>query len=97
MFAGLWEVWKRPEDDEWMHSCTIVTVASNEDMADIHDRMPLVLEHDVWDRWLDPELQDREELEAMLHSGPEGTIEHYAVGKRVGPIKNDDAELIKSL
>ena len=61
----------------------------------IHDRMPVILESDVWDRWLDPDLQDRDELEAMLSSGIPGTLLYYPVDTRMGSTKNDDPSLIE--
>jgi putative SOS response-associated peptidase YedK len=30
VFAGLWEGWKDPTNDEWLHTCTIITGESNE-------------------------------------------------------------------
>ena len=60
-FAGLWEVW-RPKDDEGadeegaepLRSTTIITTSANEEMARIHDRMPVILPPSAWDAWLDP-------------------------------------------
>jgi putative SOS response-associated peptidase YedK len=49
-FAGLWEVWRNKDDpDEQLRSCTIITGAPNEKIAEIHDRMPVILP--AGDRW----------------------------------------------
>ncbi|HVB01644.1 MAG TPA: SOS response-associated peptidase family protein [Acidimicrobiales bacterium] len=91
--AGLYEFWRHPEG-EWPTSCTIITTSANANMP-IHDRIPVILESDVWDRWLDPEPQDRDELEAMLSSGTPGTLLHYPVDTRMGSTKNEDPSLIE--
>jgi len=40
VFAGLWEGWKDPANDEWLHTCTIITGEPNEFVREIHTRMP---------------------------------------------------------
>lgn len=52
-FAGLWEYWK-PEREEAVVSCTIITTTPNELMAPLHDRLPVILTNNLWDVWLDP-------------------------------------------
>ena len=94
VFAGLCDHWKAP-DGHWLASATIITTSDNPDMHEIHDRMPVILESDVWDRWLDPALHDRSELEAMLRPPPAGTLEHYPVSKDVGNVNNNDAHLLE--
>ena len=57
-FAGLWELWERPAVGP-IESCTVITTDSNELLHDIHDRMPVILPEDAYDRWLDPKRQDQ--------------------------------------
>ncbi|MEZ4572006.1 MAG: SOS response-associated peptidase [Thermomicrobiales bacterium] len=54
-FAGIWEHWTDPEGklETPLDSCAIITTQSNDEMAEIHDRMPVILEPEDWDRWLD--------------------------------------------
>jgi putative SOS response-associated peptidase YedK len=52
-FAGVWSRWTSP-DGELVDSFSIVTTAPNAIAAEYHDRMPLVLGPDLYDRWLDP-------------------------------------------
>ncbi len=92
--AGLWEVWRSP-DGRQLRSATIVTTASGPDMDGIHDRQPVVLEPDTWERWLDPLFDDRDELEGMLHAGPAGLLHHRPVGAEVGNVRNDGKHLIE--
>ena len=50
-FAGLWSVWHRGEPDE-LRSCTIITTAANPRIAEIHDRMPVILPREAEAPWL---------------------------------------------
>jgi putative SOS response-associated peptidase YedK len=52
-FAGLWSIWHGP-DDRILRSCSILTVAANEAVAPLHDRMPVILPADAEGPWLDP-------------------------------------------
>jgi putative SOS response-associated peptidase YedK len=93
-FAGLWELWWSP-DGRQRRSATIVTTVSGPDMDGVHDRQPVVLEPDTWDRWLDPRFDDRDELEDMLRAGPPGRLQHRPVGPEVGNVRNDGKHLIE--
>jgi putative SOS response-associated peptidase YedK len=50
--AGLWENWKNPKSGDWERTFAIITVPSNELVAQIHNRMPAILEPAGYDRWL---------------------------------------------
>ncbi len=63
-FAGLWEAWK--QGDEAVESCTIITTDANDFMRGIHDRMPVILQPDAHDEWLDPHNQDAARLNGLL-------------------------------
>src|SRR3970282_905859 len=52
-FAGLWEVWKSP-DDKLIRTCTIITTEPNALLKKIHDRMPLVLPPKAYALWRSP-------------------------------------------
>jgi putative SOS response-associated peptidase YedK len=52
-FAGLWEAWRDPAG-EALETCTILTTKPNSLVADVHDRMPLILRRENYDLWLDP-------------------------------------------
>jgi putative SOS response-associated peptidase YedK len=92
-FAGLYDHW-RNEDSE-IYSYTILTTSPNEVMADLHDRMPVILEPDDFDLWLGPGV-DTEELEALLKPY-EGKLEAYPISRRVGKPSENDADLIKKV
>jgi putative SOS response-associated peptidase YedK len=63
-FAGLWEHWLNksqlgPPD---ITSFTIVTCEANEDMTPYHDRMPVILEQQHYEWWLDAEAENTRAL-----------------------------------
>jgi len=59
-FAGLWERWQEPAS-EFIETCTILTTKPNSLVADVHDRMPVILRPEDYDLWLDPGI-------TMLHA-----------------------------
>jgi putative SOS response-associated peptidase YedK len=64
-FAGLWENAQHAASEP-LESCTIITTDANELAREIHDRMPVILNPEDYDAWLDPALDDRQTLEGLL-------------------------------
>jgi putative SOS response-associated peptidase YedK len=95
--AGLWEVWRDPlgPDDRsaWITSCAIITTTAGPDVASVHERMPVILEREAIEAWLDPS-EDVEVLEALMQPAPAGTLAHHAVDRRVGNVANDEPGLL---
>jgi len=53
-FAGLWEHWENSKGTgSEIDSCTIITTNANDLLKPIHDRMPVIVKPDNYDRWLD--------------------------------------------
>ena len=97
-FAGLWEVW-RPKDDpdaEPVRTCTIITTRANGTMRPIHDRMPVILPADAWDRWLDRAPARPGDLADLLGPPPDDLLVSRPVSKRVNNVKNEGADLLNS-
>lgn len=103
LFAGLYEWWKDPSktDDDplrWVLSFTIMTRASVGDLGSIHDRMPLFLDVDHADAWLDPTIENvGDVLDAAIDAAPllADAMAHYPVGSAVGNVRNNDPSLIE--
>ncbi len=93
--GGLWEPWKNPETGEWIRSCTVITTDANDLMAPIHDRMPVIIGSENWEKWLGEEPTNDNELKAMLAPFPAQRLSAWPVDKSVGNVKNDGAELIE--
>jgi putative SOS response-associated peptidase YedK len=87
--AGVWDRWVS-KDGEVIESCAIVTQPARPPVEAVHDRMPLVLGREAWDRWLDPSDQD---LPALL-SPRDAELVAYAVSPYVNDPKHDDAECV---
>lgn len=94
--AGLWTTWKDPDDPEgrFLHSATVVTTAANATMLPVHDRMPAILTSDRWEDWLDPTLQDLDQLTAMLDGGPPDLLTVHAVSTDVNSVRNNRPDLL---
>ena len=93
-FAGLWERWESPEGDEWL-TCTIITTRSNELIAPIHDRMPVILPPEGYDRWLAVEELSPEELGGLLRPYPAQAMEAYPISTFVNDPTHDSPECIQ--
>lgn len=88
-FAGLWDIWRKPDSGE-LRSFTIITTAANELLRPIHDRMPVILRPEDEEKWLDPGLSDPNRLSSFLKTYPAEEMEAYEVSTRVNSPKNDD-------
>jgi putative SOS response-associated peptidase YedK len=95
--AGLWSGWRDPDTGEVRRTFTIVTTTPNDLMRGIHDRMPVVVPPDRWERWLDPALPDPGELQGLLVPAADGVLEAYPVSRAVNTVGNDGPALIEPL
>ncbi|HEX5591374.1 MAG TPA: SOS response-associated peptidase [Candidatus Limnocylindrales bacterium] len=95
--AGLWAGWRDPETDQVRRTFTIVTTGPNALMRSIHDRMPVVVPPEAWERWLDPALPDPGELTGLLVPAEDGSLEAYPVSRAVNDVRNDGPGLIQPL
>ncbi|BDI33350.1 putative SOS response-associated peptidase YoqW [Capsulimonas corticalis] len=64
--AGIWDEWKSPDGQEVRRTCAIVTTTPNDTMAQIHDRMPVILPAQAWDMWLNPEERSPKAVLSLL-------------------------------
>jgi putative SOS response-associated peptidase YedK len=92
-FAGLWENWESP-DGSRIHSATIITTEPNELMGKIHNRMPVILPHDVYAQWLDSSPKQPSSLQSLLVPFPAVRMEAYPVSTLVNSPAYDQPECI---
>lgn len=90
-FAGIWESWKDAEGKE-VHSYSILTTTPNNEMSELHDRMPVILHKNDEDLWTHED--DRDFIESVLRPYEDGSLELVAVSKDVNIAKNNDNHLI---
>jgi len=92
-FAGLWT----PGGGETPASCTIITTPPNERLAEIHDRMPAILERADEDRWLDLQVTDTKQLLSCLRPLSAERMVIYPVSNLVSSPGNEGPELVEPL
>lgn len=94
--AGLYDTWVAPSGAK-IHSCTIITVAPNRLVAEIHDRMPAILRREDEAVWLNRTIQDIPLLQTLLHSYEAEEMTAYPVHAMVGNVRNDLPACIEPL
>lgn len=90
-FAGLWDQWRSP-DGQVVQSCTVLTTTPNSLVADIQNRMPVIVAPDRYELWLDPDVNDFEAIRDVLMPYEANLMRRYPVSIRLNNSKNDDAE-----
>jgi len=92
--AGIWESWEHPESGEVIRTFCIITTAANELVLDIHDRMPVILPPETYDRWLasiEPDPGD------LLVPFPAELMMMWPISTRVNKPDHDDPEILDPL
>jgi putative SOS response-associated peptidase YedK len=99
-FAGLFETWwdksrsPEPDPETLLRTCTIITTEAGPDMVAVHNRMPVILEEDVYDPWLDRRDRDTDALRGLLLPAPAGTLLKYPVSTEVNSPRHDGPGLL---
>lgn len=93
-FAGLWETWRPQDEVEPVLSCSIITCSANEMLRSIHHRMPVILDQDAYDLWLNPVECPPAALNHLLTPYSPEEMEAFAVSRLVNQPKNDSPECI---
>jgi putative SOS response-associated peptidase YedK len=88
-FAGVWERWKDPAE-KVLETCSILTTTPNAVTSAVHDRMPVILDPDCYDLWLDPGMHDVRVVSDMLKPYNAQLMRSYPVSSRVNSAANDD-------
>lgn len=98
--AGLWETWveragQGGEPGTTLESCTIVTTDAGGRIAEIHHRVPAILEPQNYAAWLDPHGTDTAPLAPLLGGPQDGEMEAIPVSRRVNNARNEGPELVE--
>jgi putative SOS response-associated peptidase YedK len=88
--AAIWENWRRPDTDEWVRTFCVVTTTANALLAEIHDRMPVIIAPENFDRWLSAVEPDPRDL--LVPYDPE-PMTMWPISTRVNKPENDDAAI----
>jgi putative SOS response-associated peptidase YedK len=93
MFAGLYEYWQ-PEPDVWERTFTIVTTDANKTVAEIHDRMPVILTSEQAEAWTYQDETDLDKLKKLLLPAANDILVGTPVSDRANSVKNDDPSVL---
>jgi|SRR5579859_6440369 len=89
--AGLWDRWK-DQDGKGIETCTILTTRANPLLAEVHDRMPVIIRKDDYDLWLDKGITDPARVKECLTSFDARLMKKYPVSTRVNNVENEGPE-----
>ena len=67
--AGLYETWVSPEKES-INTCTIITTEPNDLLRPIHDRMPVIVQKEFQDFWIDPDNHNQKGLLSIMKPYP---------------------------
>ena len=90
-FAGLWDEWKDPQG-RLVKSCTILTTEANSLVAEMHDRMPVIVPREAYEAWLNPESLLQEVL-ALLKPYESSAMHKYPVSTTLNNSQNEGSEV----
>jgi putative SOS response-associated peptidase YedK len=93
-FAGIWEFARIGEAE--ILSAAIIVGEANPLVSPVHDRMPVILMPEDYDRWLD-DATDTDALKAMLRPFDPALMKAYEVSRVVNSVRNDVEECIQPL
>ncbi|WP_020575818.1 SOS response-associated peptidase [Actinopolymorpha alba] len=100
--AGLYEIWRDPSREEgdperFVWTCTILTTTAEDNLGQIHDRMPLLVEREQYPTWLDPRINDADRLRGVLVPAAPGRLDAYPVSTAVNNVRNNGPDLVEPL
>ncbi len=90
-FAGIWDRWTDPSRNT-VETCSILTTSPNAVTSAVHDRMPVILDPDSYDIWLDPGMRDVTTTSELLKPYDAHQMRCYPISTRINYVSNDDEE-----
>jgi putative SOS response-associated peptidase YedK len=99
-FAGIYELWRdraMAGDDPaaWLWTAAIITTTAPDELGEIHDRMPMVIDPASWADWLDPANTDAADVRALLAPAATTGLISYPVSLAVNSVRNNGPELVR--
>jgi putative SOS response-associated peptidase YedK len=89
-FAGLWDGWQNPGTKEWLRTCFIITGEPNEFVAQIHNRMPVILPPETHEQWL-----SGESGKEILRPFAAKEMTARPISKRINKPENNDPSVLE--
>lgn len=95
--AGVYSIWKHPQTGKEIQTYSILTTSPNELMEPVHNRMPVILQKDQEDDWLNPDMVEIEHIKQYLKPFPANKMEKYPISTAVNNPSNDNEDVIKPI
>jgi len=93
--AGLWERWLDKDANEMVESCSILTTDSAPSLSPLHDRMPVIVQQEDFEVWLDRDFADIEKLQSIMKPTADDFFGFAAVNKIVNNVRNETPDCIE--
>ena len=90
-FAGIWDRWKDAGGIA-VETCSILTTTPNAVTSAVHDRMPVILDPDAYDLWLDVGMRDVAAATDLLKPCDARLIRCFPISTRINSVAHDDAD-----
>ena len=87
--AGVQDGWTEPQNGERLRSCSMVITEANEFVSDIHDRMPVILEAEHFEQWMNGNAND---AAALMRPASDELLQKWPVSRRVNSSRADDSD-----
>jgi putative SOS response-associated peptidase YedK len=84
--GGLWENWRDPTSGDWVRTFAIITTDANALVANIHDRMPLILA-----------LSEEPDPGDLMRPFPTEPMRMWPISARVNKPENDDPSIVERI
>lgn len=94
--AGIWEQWMNAEGSE-LDSMAIITAPANRTLAHIHDRIPVIIDPDDFEIWLDTDENATSRALGLLKTPPDDLLHATPVSTRVNRTTYNDPSVIEPL
>lgn len=94
-FAGIWD--SRKDAEGTIESCSILTTSANALVAKIHDRMPVILSASEYDQWLDRQITEAQQLEALYAPFPSDLLQAIPISTRINNPRHDSPDCLEPL
>ncbi|WP_073488078.1 SOS response-associated peptidase [Streptoalloteichus hindustanus] len=97
VLAGVWTTWRPPDladDAPPLITCAVITTDAVGQLADVHERMPLMLPRELWSAWLDPARTEVEELLRPTDDAFVAALELRPVSSAVNNVRNNGPQLV---
>lgn len=92
-FAAVFETWVGPNGEE-LDTVAIVTAPASEDLAALHDRVPVTIAPEDFERWLDCRGDEVDAVLPLMIAPGIGEFAWHPVSTRVNRVANDDDQLL---